>query len=272
MAGIVLPRVNRGEESAGEPRGLDMVFSSLGFIVGKAAAMGLGFVFWLIAARLASATAVGLTAGATSAIMLCGQFSLPGVGAALIGCYPDHRLRPQRLLDTVFTIGTVLGLVTGGAFLLLSTGLLEKLKVIASQPWFAAMFLAMSVFGTLGYVFDSVSMAQGRGDHVIVRNAANGLITIVPLILVPLFGIHPGSQALFGFWVFGAFTATVLALVQFGRAPGRYRYRPQADGQLVRRLMRTGLAVSGSSKGVDQIAGGLGRPVGFQGAEVPTGT
>jgi O-antigen/teichoic acid export membrane protein len=219
-----------------------MMFSSLGMITGRAASMGLGFLFWLAAARLFSATVVGLTAGATSAIMLCGQLALPGIGTALMARYPQHLGKPARLLDTTFSIAAAAGLLVGVLFLILARGAFAELGVVASRPLFALLFLTMSVLGTLGYVFDLVSMAQGRGDHVIVRNTANGVVTILPLALIPLLGVHAGSQELFGFWVAGALGAVVLGFVQFGRGAARYRFRPRVDRVLAAGLVREGIS------------------------------
>jgi O-antigen/teichoic acid export membrane protein len=220
--------------------GLSMVRSSLGMIVGRGASMGLGFLFWLLAARLCDAAAVGLTAGATSAIMLCGQLALSGVGPAIVARYPDHRRDPSRLFNTAFTLASLAGVVVAVAFLILARGVFKELDVVAARPGFAALFLVMAVLGTLGYIFDLVSMALGRGDHVIVRNVANGLVTILPLGLV-LSGFQPGSQELFGYWVGGAVCATLLGLLQFRRSARRYRFRPQIDRKLAPGLVREGL-------------------------------
>jgi O-antigen/teichoic acid export membrane protein len=223
-------------------RPLPMMSSSLGMIVGRAASMGLGFLFWLAAAHLFSASVVGLTAGATSAIMLCGQLALPGIGTALMARYPKHVEEPARLLDTTFSIAAAAGLLVGLGFLVVARGAFAELDVVASRPVFAVLFLVMSVLGTLGYVFDLVSMAQGRGDHVIFRNTTNGVLTIAPLALIPLLGIHAGSQELFGFWVAGALAAVVMGLVQFGRGAARYRFRPRVDRVLAASLVREGVS------------------------------
>jgi O-antigen/teichoic acid export membrane protein len=229
-------------ETAPVGRSLPMMSSSIGMITGRAASMGLGFLFWLVAARLFSASVVGLTAGATSAIMLCGQLALPGIGTALMARYPQHLGKPARLLDTTFSIAAAAGLFVGVLFLILARGAFAELGVVASRPLFALLFLTMSMLGTLGYVFDLVSMAQGRGDHVIARNTLNGVVTILPLALIPLFGVHAGSQELFGFWVVGALGAVVLGLVQFGRGAARYRFRPRVDRGLAAGLVREGIS------------------------------
>src|SRR5438270_5035681 len=58
--------------------------SSLAFLGGKAATLGLGFLAWVAVARQFDRTVVGLAAGAVSIMMLCVQLSLLGLGAAVI--------------------------------------------------------------------------------------------------------------------------------------------------------------------------------------------
>src|SRR5581483_10378449 len=80
-------------------RSLPMHLNSIALIAGKMATMGVGFLAWLVAARLFAPADVGLAAGAVSAMMLCVQLALFGAGAAIISLYPQHQQRPAALLD-----------------------------------------------------------------------------------------------------------------------------------------------------------------------------
>src|SRR5919108_2475106 len=135
---------SRGLTSEAQPRSLSMLASSLNLIAGKVATMGLGFVFWLIAARLFSASEVGLAAGAVSAVMLCTQLAPLGVGSAVIVSFPAHRRSPWSLLDTAFTMVILSALAAGGLFLVLAALFFEELRVVASTPLFAIAFMSMS--------------------------------------------------------------------------------------------------------------------------------
>ena len=75
-----------GEASARGGRSLSMLKSSLALIVGKVATMGLGFLFWLVAARTFEVSEVGLAASAVSAVMLC------AAGAGRNRLVPDRAL------------------------------------------------------------------------------------------------------------------------------------------------------------------------------------
>jgi O-antigen/teichoic acid export membrane protein len=218
-----------------------MIWSSLGLISAKGALMGLGFLFWLFAARRFPARDVGLTAGAISAIMLGVQLSMLGVGAAFITRYPRHQRRPADLLDTAITIVAVASLLFSVAFLLLASGVFTELRVIGTMPAFAILFVVMSLLGTVGTLFDHVSMAQGRGDQVAVRGVLNGLVTLAPLAFLPAVVGNVASLALFATWVAGGLGACLLALVQLGRRPIGYRYHPRARWPMTKDLVKVGL-------------------------------
>ena len=218
-----------------------MVVSSLGLIGGKSAAMGLGFVFWLVAARLFSPGVVGLTAGAISALMLCVQLASLGVGSAVIADYPRHRHSPGNLLDTALTLQLLTGVAVAGLFLVAAALWLDKLASVATNPVYALAFLLTAAVGTVGILQDNVSMAQRRGDHVLLRNAVNGAITLVPFALVPLIGTRLGSVGLFAGWGVGAGMACALGFRQLAGGAGGHRCRPRADRALGRRLVGVGL-------------------------------
>jgi O-antigen/teichoic acid export membrane protein len=218
-----------------------MLWNSLGMISGKGVLMALGFLFWLFAARRFPARDVGLTAGAISAIMLGVQLALLGVGSAFIARYPRHQRQPADLLDTSITVVAATSLLFAGLFLLLATSVFTELRIVGSMPVYAILFAAMSVLGTLGVLFDQVSMAQGFGNQVVTRSVVNGVVTLVPLAFLPVVPGDVGSLELFAAWVAGGLAACVLAFLQLRPAHAGYRYRPRATWPIAKDLMRVGL-------------------------------
>jgi len=222
------------------PRQLGMTASSFGLIAGKVAAMGLGFLFWLAAARLAPAHDVGLAAGTVSAMMLCVQVALLGVGAAFIATYPTQ-LDRSALLDAAISLAALAGLAAAGAFVGLTAVGLRELNILASSPPYALWFLVAGSAGTVGVVLDQISMAQGRGDQVLARNAVNGIVTLAPLAVFAGMSWRPTSTALFSLWSLGAVAALVLAAHQLRATTAGYGYRPRLPAPLARALVRDGL-------------------------------
>ena len=225
----------------GGRRSLSMVASSLALIVGKVSTMGLGFVFWVFAANFFTSAEVGLAAGAISAVMLCTQLALLGLGSAVIVQFPRHRANPALLLNTAFTMVAISSAAAAGCFLLLASGAFHELSVVASEPVFAASFVCMSVLGTLGVLLDQVSTALRRGDQVLVRAILFGVTTVGLLGALAVWFDAGSSRAIFSTWVAGALIACLLGLAQLWRILARYRYRPQLRLGTVRGLLRVGM-------------------------------
>ncbi|MGH2733190.1 MAG: lipopolysaccharide biosynthesis protein, partial [Actinomycetota bacterium] len=227
-------------EGGASPRSLSMLASSGGLILGKIANLGLGFVFWVIAARLFPPGEVGLAAGAVAAMMLCVQLGLLGVGAAFISTFPAWRARPARLLDSAVTMVGAGALVAGGLFLALARGVFEELAVVAADARFAGLFLAMAVLGTVGVLLDHISMALRRGDQVLARNVSSTAVTVLLIGLLALLTPGAGAVGLFSLFVAGGVVTCGLGASQLWRSAGRYRYRPRLEGPIARGLLCVG--------------------------------
>jgi O-antigen/teichoic acid export membrane protein len=230
-----------GEASARGGRSLSMLTSSLALIVGKVATMGLGFLFWLVAARTFEQSEVGLAAGAVSAVMLCTQLALVGIGSSLIVHYPRHKRDPDVLLDTAFSVVTAASVVAAAIFFVTAASAFHELRVVATDPIFALAFAGMSVLGTIGILLDQVSTVLRRGDQMFVRALLFGLANIALLVPVAVWSGADGALWIFATWVAAAAAAVVLGGVQLWRTPLRYRYRPRLRWHVAWPLLRVGV-------------------------------
>ena len=224
----------------GAARSLAMGPNSLALIATKVATLGLGFLFWLVAARLFAPAEVGLAGGVVAAVLLCVQLALLGVGSAVIAMFPSHRARPARLLDTALTTALLAGTFVGLAFAALASGAFHELAVVGARPAYLALFVAMSALGTVGVVLDQLSTTLRRGDQALARGILNGALSLAAvgaLAAVP----GAGSMALFACWVLGVAAACALGAVQLRRTVRRYRFRPRIERSLTRRLVAVGL-------------------------------
>lgn len=215
--------------------------SSIGLIAGRIASMGLGFLAWLVAARLFAPDAVGLASGAVAAMMLCVQLALVGIGSAVIKLFPTERNRPGALLNNSFVSVLISSLIMSVGFLLLARGLFTELNLVAAVPALGAIFVAMTVFGAINVLMDHLSVAQRRGDQVLVRNVAFGLVTIlVPLALVSTFS-GDGTWLILGAWALAGVLACAIGIGQIRRSLPDYHPRLQLDPNRVRRLIGVGM-------------------------------
>jgi len=222
-------------------RSLGIVHNAFFLIAAKVAIMGIGFVFWLVAARAFDPDTVGLAAAAVSAVMLCTQLALLGVGASFITFLPDHRERPGRLFDTAVGTVAILSLVASVIFLAVSNRALEQLAVLTRQPLFDLSFVIVAVVGTLGILFDQASTAIRRGDQAMTRALVSGGVTLANLLILVAMSSVASANAIFFTWVTGGVAAALFAIWQFSRAIPGYRFRAGFDGSLARGLLRVGV-------------------------------
>lgn len=218
-----------------------MFSNSITLIGAKVSAMGLGFVFWVLAARFFAPEQVGLAAGVVSAMMLCTQLALLGVGSAVIARYPHHQARPARLLDSAFTLVAVIAAVAAVLFLAIASRVLTELDAVSHDPVYALLFVGAAVFGTVGILMDQVSTTLRRGDHALLRGLTFGLIAAGTLVLIAVLTDANGAQTLLLPWVVAGAAVFVLGLVQLRRTLEGYRLRPRIKPAIARELVHSGL-------------------------------
>jgi O-antigen/teichoic acid export membrane protein len=220
---------------------MSQVSNGLALIASKVIAMGLGFLFWVLAARLFTPQEVGIAAGVVSAMMLCTQLALLGIGSAFITHFPKLQRRPAALLDTSLTCVAALGVLWGAAFLLVASWAFRQLDIVAGRTLFALLFAAASLFGTVGILLDQVSTALRRGDQALVRNVTFALGTVGLLALLPALGAARDAQTIFMPWALAGLLACFVGRRQLRRTLPDYRPRLAADRVLASRLVAAGL-------------------------------
>lgn len=224
----------------GERQELPQFANSLALILGRMAASGLGFLTWLVLARLYAPTEVGLASGLISATMLLVQLSLLGIGSAFITRYPHYRENASKLLDTALGLVSGAALLGAGAFILLSARFFTELSIVAEQPAFALLFFLMALFGGVNSLMDSFSIAFRRSDQVLLRNVLFGITTIGAGVIFSLLTARESIYIISG-WVLAGFGACVLGGIQLWKTLSRYHFRWRLDRGTAGELIATGL-------------------------------
>jgi O-antigen/teichoic acid export membrane protein len=217
-----------------------MFLNSISLILAKVFSLGLGFLAWLVAARLFDPTDVGLASAAVAAMMLCVQFSLVGVGSSIINLFPAQQHAPARLFDTAFSVVGFAALAAGAVFLVLAVTILHELRIVATDPAFAVVFVLLGVFGALGVLLDQISTVVRRGDEALRRNILAGLVTLVGVVGVAVGRLGSAPLGILMAWVIGSIAAVALGWRQLAAAPLRYQYRPRLEQSIARRLIGLG--------------------------------
>jgi len=209
-----------------------------GLLIGKVAAMALGFIFWVLAVRSTSAQEVGLAAAAFAAMMLCTQVAILGVGSAFIALAPSRERPMTELLNSAVTmVVTLAGAVGLGVLTVLA--LLPNFSQLI-RPFFILVFVVQVILGTVVILLDHVAMSLGHGSDVAKRAVAAGLVTVAPL-LIPGLMRDASASSLFSLWLLGGIVSCAWGWSLVRRSITGYVPRPRIDGGLMRRLFRAGL-------------------------------
>ena len=216
-------------------------YNSGTLILGRVAASGLGYLTWLITARLFDAREVGIASGIVSAMMLCVQLALFGIGAAVIKTYPLHLESPSWMINTALNLIAAASLATAAIFLIFARAFFSELNVVSALPLYALLFLGINIFGAINVLMDHVSIAIKRGDQVLTRNVLFGVITIAGVAVLPLLAETTTSIAIISAWAAAGFFACLIGTIQIFRSIPAYSYTPAIEKQTAWQLIGIGL-------------------------------
>lgn len=207
---------------------------SLGLLIGKILQMGCGFLFWIVAAHVATVTELGVTAATLSAVMLCTQIGQLGAGsAAIVAIGRDEE--PAPVLDTALTLLAVTSLLIGSGYLVIAA-----VTTAAVTPVFVAAFLAATLCGTAVICLDQVGVAFGRGGTAPIRYGAGGLAALVAIAGVWWLRDSAHVATIVVCWSLGSAIAVLVGAGQLRRIAG-YRYRPAMHVGRSRSVLGVGL-------------------------------
>jgi O-antigen/teichoic acid export membrane protein len=180
----------------------------------------LGYVFWLIAARIFSREVNGTAAATTSAIQATVLIASIGAAAALVEWLP--RCTTALEWRQRVTTGIVVSIVTATAGAIVVVAVLGAgfgtLPQLAS-PAGATMFISACVFFAVGLVIDYIAVAEHRGGLLLVRNMVMCGFRI-PLIFIPVAALSGADSILFA-WTVAAAVSLVWTVATFGSRAGR---------------------------------------------------
>lgn len=180
--------------------GVSLYRNAVYLMLNSAVLAATGFFFWMVSARLYPAEAVGLSSAAISALGLLALLSTLGLDYGLIRFLPNSGEKAQALMNSCFSIGTLVSLALSLIFLAGLDIWLPALSPLRQSPFFFIAFVVFAVAGTLDTFAQQSFIAQRRAGFALARGLVFGLVRFIPLI------------ALIAFHAFGIFTSWGIAL------------------------------------------------------------
>jgi O-antigen/teichoic acid export membrane protein len=177
----------------------------------------LGFIFWMVNARLFTTEQVGLATTIISVTSLITSLSVLGLNTAIIRFLPRSERKNDKI-NTAFTLTALVTIVFSTLFLLLINDFSPKLLFIKENIIFAFAFIIFMVSGSLSSMIDSVFVAYRSTKFILVKNS---LFSLLKIIFVFLF-VSLGAYGIFASWMIAVIIAS---LMSFGILAVKFQYR-----------------------------------------------
>lgn len=194
----------------------------------------LGFAYWVLAARLYPVKAVGIGAGAISAMTLVSSLGWVGLQFVLLRYVPVAGRAQRRLVQLTYAAAIAIALVATGVFLA-GFAQLAGLGILTESPLTILLFAGSIVFWVLFSLQDPVLIGLRRAGWVPIENATFGAIKAVLLVAL---AASASAWAILGAWVLGLVgLVVVINVALFGRLLRREQTVPSrlpSQRQLIR--------------------------------------
>lgn len=178
----------------------------------------LGFIFWIIAARLYSTEQIGLATGLISVMGLITGISVLGLNVGLIRYLPKSQNKNQKI-NTSFTLVGLTTIIVTCIFLMFSKLISPKLTFVHDNIIMSFIFLIFMIFASLGIIIDSIYTAKRKTKYILLKNSIFSVLKII--LLFPL--VYLGSYGIFSSWmislIVGFLTIFTILVYKFNYKP-----------------------------------------------------
>lgn len=171
-----------------------------------------GFIFWMMAARLYSVEDVGLAVALISSATLINLFSTLGIEHSIIRYFSTYSM--AKTINSSVLIVTLTSLVIGVGYSIALILLSSNLAFI-NNPVYLFIFVAFGVISTIAVVTGNIFIAMRKTLYYLVQNVfiSARVLFLIPLIFLGSFGIVGSTMVAYIF----AFIFVLFILSKFIR-------------------------------------------------------
>lgn len=174
--------------------------NSIYLMLSSAISACLGFISWLIIARLFSAEDVGLATTMISAMGLIASLSMLGFNVGLVRFLPNSKKKNEKT-NTAFTIVALTTIIVSSIFLLGLKTFSPELVFIKENLIMGIIFILFMIIYSLNSLIESIFIAFRNTKYILLKNSVFSVLKIVfPFLFIALgaFGIFSSyGSALF---------------------------------------------------------------------------
>jgi O-antigen/teichoic acid export membrane protein len=209
--------------------------NSLYLIANAVFTTGLGFFFWMVAARFYTPYEVGVASAIISAVYFLSLLSTLGLDVAIIRFLPKSQ-KPVELINSCLTLNGLIALVVGGIFIAGLSLWSPALVFVRENAVFILAFLLFAFGWTLSGTIGSIFIAKRRAEFNLAKNTIISLLKIpLPILLVLFF--H--AFGIVSSWGIAAGIAVAICLFFFlPRVQDSYKPVPNLNLNIVKNIWK----------------------------------
>lgn len=214
--------------------------NSLYLMTNSGVMAGLGFIFWLVAARLYPTEDVGLGSALISAAMLLSFIGSLSLGYGLIRFLPTAGDQRQGMINSSLSLAALASLIVCIIFLAGLPLWSPAFLVVRSNPIFVAAFIVFVVAWAFYSIMSNIFVGFRRAEFTL----ANGIIySLSKVACVAALALLFGVFGIFASWGIAVVIALAVSFLWFlpRLLPG-YRPRPALQRQVTNEMFHFSFA------------------------------
>ncbi len=174
----------------------------------------LGFVFWIIIARLFKAENVGIATTLISIMTLLCSFTTLGFSSSL-NRYLPKSVHKHELINSAFTIVTIVTILVSAVFLLGLQLFSPQLSFIRSNAFYIVSFIMFIIFCSWNTLIESIFMAFRSAVYILIKNTIiSTLKLLLPFALI-VFGSYGIFASAASAIIFGVLASFLILFIRF---------------------------------------------------------
>ncbi len=221
-----------------------IVMNASSLIGTTAVTAGLGFFYWLVAAREFSPGAVGLASASISAMTLLAYAGMLGLGTMLMGELPRQRGRESSMITTAVLVSGCTGGLLGLLFAAMAPLVAADFRPLQASVGMIAVFAVGVALSSASMVADQALIGLLLGGLQFGRNAVFAVVKLGALALVSLWVTQRTGVAIYVTWIVGNLVSMAM-LAALGSARGWLHLTARPQWSVLRGLRRAALGHHG---------------------------
>lgn len=210
--------------------------NSVYLIMSTAVQSALGFLFWILAARLYTSDDIGIATALISATLLLTNFSLLGFNNSFIRYIPKAK-NPSTIVNTGIIAVAVAALLVGTGYVLGIGHFSDELGFLADQRMFAVLFVLITTLEAVNSLTDSVFIAKRASRFNLIIYTSFSVVKVVALVSL----VSLASYGVFFAYV-GAVIVALLLSLYFIRKTFGYQLAWRFDRSAARTMAKFSFA------------------------------